>query len=381
MRADRVTEGLTAILEEGIAAGVAPGMACAIGDEERAWFVESGRHTYSKDAKKVDDRTVWDVASVTKVAATTSVAMALYQQHVLDLDSHVQSIVAEFIGEGKEEVTVRNLLLHDSGLPAYRDLKKFTDAKKAKGEVLKSALEQAPCEKTTYSCLGFITLMEVMQRLTGTGMDELLKRHVTGPLAMSDTLYSPSFEDRTRCAPTEKYEDWRKAVEDERGFKRVNGTYIQGAVHDPIAFLVGGVSGNAGLFSTARDLAKLARAWLTSSSREGRGPIGSSRGASPAPAPFAPEVVTLFATKQEEKSTRALGFDTKSPEGSSAGTKFSMKSFGHTGYTGTTIWVDPESRIFAVLLTNRVHPTAANTKITYFRPKFHDAVFDLLAGA
>jgi CubicO group peptidase (beta-lactamase class C family) len=378
-----VVAGLKELLNKGIEDGVAPGMACAIGDADQTWFAEAGRFTYNAKSPAVTEETLWDVASLTKIVATTSVAMALYQEHVLDLDAHVQSVVAEFVGDDKDEVTVRNLLLHDSGLPAYLELKKHTNALAAKDEVLRSALRAAPCTRTDYSCLGFITLMELMQRLTGLGMDELVRKYVTSPLGMSDTFYKPGLEDRSRCAPTEKYEPWRKELEDLRGFKRVHETYVQGIVHDPIAFVIGGISGNAGLFSTSRDLARVARAWMLSSPH---GPVkrgaSTSRGGERATvvSPFASETVATFAHKQEEKSTRGLGFDTRSEEDSSAGTKFSMRSFGHTGYTGTTIWVDPENQLFAVLLTNRVHPTAANMKIRDFRPELHDAVFGLLTA-
>ena len=273
-----VVAGLKALLDRGIKDGVAPGMACAVGDAEQTWFAEAGRFTYNAKSPPVDEKTLWDVASLTKIVATTSVAMALYQEHVLDLDAHVQSVVAEFVGDDKDDVTVRNLLLHDSGLPAYLEMKKHTNALAAKDEILRSALRAAPCTRTDYSCLGFITLMELMQRLTGLGMDELVRKYVTAPLGMSDTFYKPELEYRSRCAPTEKYEPWRKELEDLRGFKRVHETYVQGVVHDPIAFVLGGISGNAGLFSTSRDLARIARAWMGGAALRG---TSSSRGTAP----------------------------------------------------------------------------------------------------
>lgn len=353
---------LRALIETGIKDGVAPGMACAVGNSEATWFAEAGRHTYDKGSKAIDEKTVWDLASVTKIAATTSVAMSLYQSHELDLDAHVQSVVAEFVGNDKDEVTVRNLLRHDSGLAAYGNYEKFTNALEVKDEILRSALRSAPCAKTEYSCLGFVTLTEFMQRRTGQALDELFAKRIGGPLEMNSTYFKPVFEARSTCAPTEAYLPWRKKLEDLRGFKRVQDKFIQGSVHDPIAYLVGGISGNAGLFSTSRDLARLARAWMT-----GKGP-------------FKKETLDLFSKKQTAASTYGLGFDTRSEENSSAGSKFSLKSYGHTGYTGTTIWVDPANQLFAVLLTNRVNPSAANIKIRQFRPTFHDAVFGLLRG-
>jgi CubicO group peptidase (beta-lactamase class C family) len=354
---------LLEILQEGVTDGVAPGMSAAVGNADETWFADTGRHTFAKDSPVIGEKTLWDLASLTKIVATTSIAMSLVQSNELDLDAHVQSVVAEFVGDDKDEVTVRNLLMHDSGLAAYGNYESRTNALEVKDVILRSALRSAPGKKCEYSCLGFVALMEVEQRLTGLGFEELLQKRLTGPLGLKDTFFKPSFEDRKRTAPTEKYIAWRKKLEDLRGFKRVSTEFIQGAVHDPIAYLIGGVSGNAGLFSTSRDLAKVARAWM----------LGAD--------PFKKETIAQFTKKQNDDSTYGLGFDTRSEEDSSAGTKFSIKSFGHTGYTGTTIWVDPANQLFAVLLTNRVHPSAANMKIKKFRPKFHDDVFELIAGA
>jgi len=357
---DPIVKALTELLSEGVSERVAPGMACAIGNARETWFAESGRQTYDKASPTIDGQTLWDLASVTKIAATASVAMSLYQSHELDLDAHVQSVVAEFVGDEKEDVTVRSLLRHDSGLAAYGNYEKLTNALEVKDEILRSALRSAPCTKTEYSCLGFVTLTEYMQRRTGAKFEDLVQKRVTGPLGMSNTGFKPIADDRPRCAPTEKYLPWRKKLEDLRGFKRVQDEYVQGAVHDPIAYLLGGISGNAGLFSTTRDLAKLARAWMT------------------ADGPWKKETIDLFTKRQTKDSTYGLGFDTRSEKDSSAGSRFSLQSFGHTGYTGTTMWVDPTNQVFAVLLTNRVHPTAANIKIREFRPKFHDAAFSIL---
>lgn len=351
---------LREILQEGVAQGVAPGMAAAVGTKDRTLFADVGHFTFASGSPPVTQETLWDIASLTKIVATTSVAMSMQQSNELDLDAHVQSAVAEFVGEDKDDVTVRNLLHHDSGLSAYGNYEKITNALEVKDTILRSALRSSPGKSCVYSCLGFVTLAEVEQRLSGIGFDELFQKRVAGPLGMKDTLFKPGLDDRKRSAPTERYIDWRKKLEDLRGYQRVHATYIQGSVHDPIAFLIGGVSGNAGLFSTSRDLAKIARAWL----------VGDG--------PFKRETLDLFTKRQDKASTYALGFDTRDEEDSSAGTKFSIKSFGHTGFTGTTIWVDPVNGLFAVLLTNRVNPTAANLKIRDFRPSFHDAVFDLL---
>ncbi len=355
-----VESGLAELLQAGVDEGVFPGAACAIGDGKETYIATAGNHTYDKKSEPITGDTLWDMASVTKIAATTSVALTLFQEGALDLDAHVQHLIGEFEGGSKDDITIRNLLLHDSGLPPYRNLTKYRIPKEARHELLCTELSTTPSNRTAYSCLGFVTLMEYMERLTDQPMDTLFNERVAKPLGMDNTGYNPVFGDRKISAPTETLSNWRKELEDERKITRVQEKFIQGTVHDPIAFIIGGVSGNAGLFSSANDMAKIARAWME--------PSG----------PFKEDAIKLFGKRQGENSSRGLGFDTKSASGSSAGTKFSMKSFGHTGFTGTCVWVDPENQRFAVLLGNRVHPTAENLKISRFRPKFHDAAVDLL---
>jgi CubicO group peptidase (beta-lactamase class C family) len=172
---------------------------------------------------------------------------------------------------------------------------------------------------------------------------------------MGSTTYRPEIK---RSAPTESVEPWRAELRRLRGQSRLEGQiFIQGEVHDPTATVIGGVAGHAGLFSTLDDLVK----YMTFLQKGGIVKLGTIR---------------EFTRRQDPKSTRALGWDTKSPEGSSAGTKFGPRSFGHTGYTGTSVWCDPDRGLFAILLTNRVHPTSENTKIIPFRGRFHDAVWE-----
>lgn len=362
MRSTDVVPALREALNSGISDGVAPGMACAVGNASETWYVYEGRQTYDEQSSEICEHSMWDLASVSKVAGTTSVALTLFQEGLLDLDSHVPSILPGFEGDMKDDVTVRNLLLHDSGLPPYRNFLAYTDAFEVKTELFKTKLACEPGTKTAYSCLGFVTLMELMARITGKPLNEMLSERVAGPLGMVNTMYNPPVTDRSRCVQTEKQEGWRMKVEDLRGYSRVQDEFVQGNVHDPIAFLIGGVSGNAGLFSNVSDLSKLARAWMTGSS------------------PFTKESMALFAKKQSDMSSRGLGFGMKVEEGASCGDKFSMSSFGHTGFTGTCIWIDPEAQIFAVHLCNRVHPTSGNHKISDFRPEFFTTAHDLMAS-
>lgn len=347
---------VASVLEQAIENGAFPGAAVAYGLGSEARFGYYGSHTYDEASQEVGEETLWDLASVTKVASTTTAALCLYQESRLDLDAHVTSFVPRF---RHDRVRVRDLLTHRSGLPAYCSFQ--TRTKTVEGseqELFGLDLRPAVPPKTEYSCMGFMILQRVVEAVTGKGLDEAVKELAHAPLGMDSTSYKPSLADRKRCAPTETRDDWRKEIEDQRGYERVNSTYIQGGVHDPAAFMVGGVSGNAGLFSTARDMALWAQELA----------VGGSE-------LFDPAALRLWRTRQAKSSSRALGFDTKSPRGSSAGTLFGPQSFGHTGYTGTCLWVDPATKMWAVLLANRVHPTSANLKISKVRPAFHDAVW------
>jgi len=203
--------------------------------------------------------------------------------------------------------------------------------------------------------MSMITLQQVLESISGEPLDTLLKRRIYTPLGMRDTTFNPGEALKERCVPTEDDQELRKRL-------------LQGEVHDPAAFACGGLSGNAGLFASILDMCSYARLML-------------NKGASEAGQLICAKTIENWTKKQTLKSTRALGWDTRSPEGSSAGSKFSLKSFGHTGYTGTSIWIDPENGFFAVLLTNRVHPTSNNDRILAFRPRFHDAVFEALKKA
>jgi CubicO group peptidase (beta-lactamase class C family) len=214
-------------------------------------------------------------------------------------------------------------------------------------------LDYAPRSKTVYSDLGILLLGEVLERVTGKGLEDLANEEVLGPLGMSDTRYRPPASLRSRIAPTE-VDPWR-------------GRLVHGEVHDENAFGLGGVAPHAGLFSTARDLAAFAQMMLNG------GAFGGHR-------LLKPETIALFTRRADRVpgSSRALGWDTPSPP-SSAGALFSASSYGHTGFTGTSLWIDPERELFAILLTNRVHPTRENPKITELRPAFHDAVMEAIA--
>ena len=255
----------------------------------------------------------------------------------------------------REEITIRNLLLHNSGLPAYKQYYKMYDnATDVLNDIYATRLEYPTRTKTVYSDLGIITLGKVIEKVTGMTLDKFAKKEIFYPLGMKNTIYNPPDSLKRFCAPTEYDNYWRHRQ-------------IQGEVHDETASMLGGVAGHAGLFSTAGDIAKVLQMLLQDGEFNGKQIIKS-------------KTVKLFTKRQSEESTRALGWDTKSKTGSSAGDLFSDDSYGHTGFTGTSVWTDPERKLFVIFLTNRVYPTRANHKLFKVRPALHNAVIEVLEG-
>jgi len=346
--------GIVALLERAPVEGVTPGGCFAIGTADSCSFCSFGQHFYSPAAHVISLETVWDLASLTKVVGTTTAAMLLLDAGVLELDRPVASILPQFAARGKEAITVRQLLLHNSGLTASLgnsiDLRSAQEGFEA---VWNQPLVYAPGSATVYSDVGFIALGRVIEELSGQPLDEFFKARIWDPLDMEDTTFFP---DQALCAPTEPIEPWRRRLR-----PTIEGDWIIGEVHDPTAAVMGGVAGHAGLFSTVIDLAKFMQFMLN----KGSGLVS-------------PETVDLFVRRGSASSSRALGWDTPS-DGSSAGNRLGPRSFGHTGFTGTSLWADPDRGIFAVLLTNRVHPTATNLKIKELRIAFHDVVVGALS--
>jgi CubicO group peptidase (beta-lactamase class C family) len=303
----------------------------------------------------VTTTTLFDLGSITKVVATTTMAMLLYERGLLDLDAPVSAIVPEFLSDAakdprRREVTLRMLLAHSSGLPAHE---KFFLKAHSRAELQQAAvttpLAANPAARAEYSDIGFITLGIALERLADESLDRFCQREVFAPLAMTSTTFNPPTEMRAQIPPT---------VDDQTFRHRI----IQGEVYDENASMLGGVAPHAGLFSTAQDLAKFAQAMLN-----GGSPI------------LRPETVALFTHRESEPpgTSRALGWDTPSSP-SQSGKYFSPQSFGHLGYTGTSLWIDPTRRLSITLLTNRTWPDSANQAIKQVRPRFHDAVIEAL---
>ncbi len=331
-----------------------PGGVLAVGYQGTLAYLQPfGRLSYDDEAPEVTVDTIYDLASLTKVVATTIMAMILVDEGALELDKPVVDYLPLFLGSGKEDVTVRQLLTHSSGLVAYGDLYNEVSGKKAYLERIQGMeLDYEPGSKSVYSDYGMILLGEILERVAGRPMDVFLEERVYGPLGMTDTGFLPGDDLLERIAPTED-DPWR-------------GYMVRGEVHDENAHALGGIAPHAGLFSTATDLARYLQMILNGGVFEHKR-IVSRR------------IVEEWTQRAEvPDSDRAIGWDTKSAENSSAGNLFSPNSFGHLGYTGTSMWVDPERELFVILLTNRVHPTRENNLIRQVRPAVADAVVKAL---
>jgi CubicO group peptidase (beta-lactamase class C family) len=293
---------------------------------------------------------IFDLASVSKVVATTSMAMLLYQRGLLDLDTPVSVIVPEFISDDprRQDISLRMLLAHSSGLPAYERLfLRCRDRDALLSAAYSVPLVNQPGTKAEYSDIGFIVLGIALERLADEPLSCFCQREVFGPLAMSHTAFTPPAAWRSSIVPTADDQSFRHRI-------------IQGEVQDENAWVLGGVAGHAGVFSTAEEMATLSSVMLG-----GGLPI------------FRSETLELFTRREvtPANSSRALGWDTPSVP-SQSGRYLSIRAFGHLGYTGTSLWIDPERQLSIVLLTNRTWPDCSNQAIQQVRPHFHDAVVE-----
>ena len=323
------------VIERGIKAGGYPGAAVVVGRKGAAvWEKGYGRLGWTEESGPVvAERTIYDLASLTKVVGTTTAVMILFDEGKLHLDDRVSKFVPEFTGGGKENITLRMLLEHRSGLPAGRDLWRIAHTpEEARAAVISTSLFAAPGQYYEYSDLGADMLGFTVEAVTGEKLDTFLQRRVFTPLGMTDTHYRPDASLRGRIAPTE--------ITPPRGYP------LRGEVHDENAYALGGVAGHAGLFSTVSDLSIFAQMMLNGGTYEGTRIISDT-------------TVQLFTHRGSVvKSSRALGWDTCA--GSfGCGKYLGSDAYGHTGYTGTSLWIDPDHDMFVILLTNRVHAAKA----------------------
>ena len=313
-----------------------------------------GHFTYELDSAAATTETIFDLASVSKVVATTSMAMILYQRGLLDLETPVAAIVPEFSvlhsDDNRRDVTLHMLLAHSSGLPAYEKLFLRTHTREELlAAAFTTALTAAPGIRAEYSDIGFIILGVALERIADEPLDRFCQREVFGPLGMTSTVFNPPPAWRNSIPPTADDLTFRHRL-------------FQGEVQDENASVLGGIAGHAGLFASAQNIAIFADALLTSAN-----PI------------LRPETLAVFTRRESTPpgTSRALGWDTPSSP-SQSGKYFSAGSFGHLGYTGTSLWLDPERQLSVTLLTNRTWPDCSNHAIKQIRPMFHDAVSEAL---
>ena len=331
MSAERL-ETIDRVVQRGIDAGGYPGASVVVGRNGAiVWEKGFGRLGWTADSPAVTaDSTIYDLASLTKVVGTTTGAMILYDEGKLRLDERVTTYLPAFSGGMKDLVTVRELLEHRSGLPAGRDIWRHAHTPaEARQLVLDTPLEYRPDHGQIYSDLGADVLGMVIEAISGQPLDQFLADRVFTPLGMHDTEFRPADSLVYRIAPTE--------VSPPRGYP------LDGEVHDENAYALGGVAGHAGLFGTASDLAVFAQMMLNNGIYDGVRIVSDS-------------AVRLFTARAS--GDRALGWEVADGE-HGAGNYLSSSAYGHTGFTGTSIWIDPERDMFVILLTNRVHAARA----------------------
>ncbi len=319
-----------------------------------------GHLDYGDQSPPVSVGTIYDVASLTKVVVTATLAMILYDGGKLRLDARVREYLPEFVGDEKEGVTVADLLSHSSGILWWKDLYKSAreDGSIAEvkdwyvKEICLLPLDYPPRTKSVYSDLGTILMGQILERVAGRRLDEMARDEIFEPLGMGHTGFQPPPSSKDRIASTGR-SSWRDRV-------------LVGEVHDDNAFAMGGVAPHAGLFSTGSDLASLAQTMLNGGVLEGQRIVERS-------------TVELFTRRADgiPGSDRALGWDTPSRD-STAGRYFSSSSYGHLAFTGSSLWIDPIRDLFVVLLANRMSQSRNRETINGVRASFHDAVMEAL---
>ena len=340
-----------------------PGATLAVGFRGKVAIHAFGKLSYNAKSPAVVPTTMYDIASLTKVVVTTTLVAKLAEGDFavpLDLDAKIERFLPEWASgpqpEWRHRVTVRHLLTHTSGLPPFKEYWRTSKSKQdTLTKIFAEPLEYEPGTKEVYSDLGIILMAEIIERLTGRSLDDLANSLVFSPLGMKNSVYKPPKKLWPKIAPTEIDNNYRHRL-------------IQGEVHDENAYAIGGVSGHAGVFSTAPDLAVLCQMLLNG------GVYAHQRILK------RPTIAQFTAPQTLAQNTRTLGW-VVATENSSSGHYFSVHSYGHTGFTGTTIWIDADRQLFVVLLTNRVHPTRENHKIAEARPAVHDAIVKSLGLA
>ena len=317
---------LDAIVKNAISNGNIPGAVLLVGHNGSIVYRKAyGNRTVGQNPEPMTVDTIFDLASLTKVIATTTCVMRLEQLGQIKLNDPVAKYIPDFAQNGKEDITIRMLLTHYSGLPADLDLKQpWNGLEEGYNRANASKLVNPPGSTFLYSDVGFIVLGELVQKVSGMPLDQYAQQYVFGPLGMSATRFNPPLSSLSHIAPTQRDEH--------------TGQMVRGSVHDPTAHQMGGVAGDAGLFSTADDVAKFAQCMLN--------------GGAPILSPLIVEKMTTPQTSANMPNVRGLGWDIDSPFSSNRGELLPVGSFGHTGFTGTSLWIDPTTNTYIILLTN-----------------------------
>ena len=344
---------LNTFMKDMIKDSVFPGSTIEFGSSKKTIYRAAyGNFTYNQYSQKVHKNTIYDLASLTKVFSTTLAIMKLYEKGVIDLDSRLDEILPEYIDHPKADIQIKHLLSHSSGLLHHKE---YFNEIKGKDAYFKAILDEPLVykkeTKTKYSDLGFILLMQIIERISGKSLDEFINDEIYEKMNLSQILYTPKDSLKKLIPPTEKVA-WR-------------GKLAKGIVHDENATAIGEVSGHAGLFASVSDLGKLCQVLLNKGWYNGKRILRES-------------TIRKFTERAniDSNSVRALGFDKPSPM-SSSGIYMSDKAFGHYGYTGTSVWLDPKNDIYIIHLSNRVYPSRKNIKIRKFRPRFFNLVMEL----
>lgn len=332
------------LLADALQNGVFPCYAAAVGRGDEVWFLKAeGCRALYPEKRPITKDTLFDMASLSKLIGTTMAALRLIEDGRLALFDSLGAFFDDC--HGKENLTVRDLMTHTSGIAAHIPLYlRRIRPEGAADTILRETLSYPTGSETVYSCMGYVLLGKILEKMEGEPLDRIVKRLVLDPLSMKESCYRPKAG--TVCAATE--------------LDPVTGAYIDGVVHDENARFLGGVSGNAGLFCTLNDTVRFAQML----SRRGRGFL------SPRMFELA---VTDFTPACEE--SRGLGFQLYGGKRFPGGDLMSPGSYGHTGFTGTSVYVDNKTGVYVVLLTNRVHPSREDNRIIAFRRHFHNAVF------
>ncbi len=347
---------------------VFPGCQLLIGNSEKVLYYNSfGHFTYDDTSPVVSNSSIFDIASLTKVIATTTAIMILEERKFLDVNDYVSKYIPDFSRNGKESVKIINLLLHNSGLKAWEPFYKFCNNKKELLQAIyEMPLQSSVGSKYIYSDLNFIILGEIIEIVSGETLDIFCFNNIFKPLGMRHTMFNPKDEYKTNSLPTEYDKYWRMKQ-------------LKGEVHDEASYLMNGISGNAGLFSNSEDIYILMRMLLN----KGTFIVPDSKDFL-IDTLIQPETIKRFLKVENVEgyhNTRMLGWDTKTFNGNSrfqCGELISDNCFGHTGYTGTSAWCDLDRKLIIILLSNRVFPNRNNNAIRDFRPEFYNYAIKIL---